>query len=51
MAIELKLRGRIIPVLDIGPPFPSERRTDLGVYGMLKLAGDVRHDQVGSKRV
>jgi len=46
-AIELKLSRRIVPVIDIGPPDPGERRTDLGFNGMLKLAGDVLHDGDG----
>ena len=39
------MRRRIVPVVDIGPPAPRERRTDLGFDGMLKLAGDVVHDE------
>jgi hypothetical protein len=42
--VELKLSGRIIPVLNISPPVPRERGTHLGFDGMLNLVDDVIHD-------
>src|SRR5262249_43625322 len=41
--VELKLRRRVDPVLDIGPPAPRKRPTDLDFNRMFKFQGDVRH--------
>src|SRR5262249_36208485 len=43
--VELKLSGRVIPVLDIDSPVPRERGAHLGFDGTLNLVDDVIHDR------
>src|SRR5262249_5759045 len=44
--IKVKVGGWIVPVLDIRPPVPRERATDLRFDGVLKLASGVHYGRV-----